>query len=133
MSAQTITKKISALALASVTASLMLVGCGEKQTKPLTYMADIKPILDQHCVECHQAGGKGTEKSGLLLDSYANTMRGTKFGPVVIPGQAINSTLYRLTTGKADPSLRMPHNAEALPEEVTNKLRDWIDQGAKEQ
>lgn len=126
-------KKTSVLVLASVTASLLLVGCGEKETKPLTYMADIKPILDQHCVECHQAGGKGTEKSGLLLDSYAATMRGTKFGPVVIPGQSINSTLYRLVSGKADPSLRMPHDAEPLPEQVTNQLRDWIDQGAKEQ
>lgn len=134
MSAQkNIYKKLSGLVLASVTASLLLTGCGEKEAKPLTYVADIKPILDQHCVECHQAGAKGTEKSGLLLDSYTATMRGTKFGPVVIPGQAINSTLYRLVTGKADPSLRMPHDAKQLPEEVTNKLRDWIDQGAKEQ
>lgn len=126
-------KKMMALMLASVTASFLLAGCGEKKSKPLTYMSDIKPILDQHCVECHKEGGKGTEKSGLLLDSYAATMRGTKFGPVVIPGQAINSTLFRLVTGKADPSLRMPHDAEPLPEEITNKLRDWIDQGAKEQ
>ena len=126
-------KKLSGLVLASVTASFLLAGCGEKEVKPLTYMANIKPILDQHCVECHKAGGKGTEKSGLLLDSYAATMRGTKFGPVVIPGQAINSTLYRLTTGKADPSLRMPHDAKPLSEEITNQLRDWIDQGAKEQ
>jgi hypothetical protein len=126
-------KKIPALVLASLAASLLLAGCGEKQSKPLTYMADIKPILDQHCVECHKEGGKGTEKSGLLLDSYAATMRGTKFGPVVLPGQAVHSTLYRLVSGQADPSLRMPHDAKPLPEEITQKLHDWIDQGAKEQ
>ena len=124
---------LSIFILAMAGAIAMLSGCSNETPKTLTYAADIKPILDQHCVECHQAGGKGTEKSGLLLDSYAATMRGTKFGPVVIPGQAINSTLYRLTTGKADPSLRMPHDAKPLPEEVTNMLRDWIDQGAKEQ
>lgn len=123
--------KILILAVSAATATL-LAACGQKQTKPLTYTADIKPILDQHCVECHKAGGKGTEKSGLLLDSYAATMKGTNFGPVVIPGQSINSTLYRLVSGKADPSLRMPHDKGPLPEETVNKIKDWIDQGAKE-
>jgi hypothetical protein len=125
-------KQILVLAVTAVTATL-LAGCGQKETKPLTYQADIKAILDQHCVECHKPGAKGTEKSGLLLDTYAATMRGTNFGPVVIPGQAINSTLYRLITGKADPSLRMPHDKGPLPEETANKIKDWIDQGAKEQ
>jgi hypothetical protein len=99
----------------------------------MTYMADIKPIFDKNCVECHQAGGKGTEKSGLLLDSYAATMRGTKFGPVIVPGQALSSNLYRLISGKADSSLRMPHDRAPLPEETVNKIKNWIDQGAKEQ
>lgn len=125
-------KHFLAFAVVGVAAAL-LAGCGQKESKPLTYRADIKPILDQHCVECHKEGGKGTEKSGLLLDTYAATMRGTKFGPVVIPGQAINSTLYRLVSGKADPSLRMPHNSDPLAEEKVNKIKDWVDQGAKEE
>ena len=121
------------LFFAVVGAAALMAGCGEKEVQRLSYHTDIKPILDQHCVECHKEGGKGTEKSGLLLDSYAATMRGTKFGPVVIPGQAINSSLYRLIAGKADPSIRMPHDADPLPESTVNTIRDWIDQGAKEQ
>lgn len=121
------------LILAAAAAVALLAGCGQQETKPLTYQTDIKPILDQYCVECHKAGGQGTEKSGLQLDSYAATMRGTKFGPVVIAGQSINSTLYRLVSGKADPSLRMPHNQAPLSDENINKIKDWIDQGAKEQ
>jgi len=124
-------KKIMILAVSAVTATL-LAACGQKESKPLTYLIDIKPILDQHCVECHKPGAEGTQKSGLLLDTYAATMKGTNFGPVVIPGQAINSTLYRLISGKADPSLRMPHDKAPLPEETVNKIKDWIDQGAKE-
>lgn len=123
----------SILILAAAAAVTLLSGCGQKETKPLTYQADIKPILDQYCVECHKAGGQGTEKSGLQLDSYAATMRGTHFGPVVIAGQSINSTLYRLVSGKADPSLRMPHNQAPLSDENINKIKNWIDQGAKEQ
>ncbi|MEW6132384.1 MAG: c-type cytochrome domain-containing protein [Pseudomonadota bacterium] len=125
-------KSILILATAAI-ATALLAGCGQQETKPLTYQTDIKPILDQYCVECHKAGGQGTEKSGLQLDTYAATMRGTKFGPVVIAGQSINSTLYRLVSGKADPSLRMPHNQAPLSDENINKIKDWIDQGAKEQ
>jgi hypothetical protein len=119
-------------ATAGLTAIVLSSGCSKPAPKQLTYQADIKPILDQHCVECHKQGGMGTEKSGLLLDTYAATMRGTRFGPVVVPGEAINSTLYRLITGKADPSLNMPHGKTPLPEETVNKIRDWINQGAKE-
>lgn len=123
--------------LISVTVSLaalaLMTGCGKQETKTLSYQADIKPILDQYCVECHKEGAEGTQKSGLLLDTYAATMRGTRFGPVVIPGQSINSTLYRLVSGQADPTLRMPHNRAPLDEGTIKKLKDWIDQGAKEQ
>jgi hypothetical protein len=125
-------KPFQILATAAIGASL-LTGCSQQESKALTYQADIKPILDQYCVECHKAGGQGTEKSGLLLDTYAAAMKGTNFGPVVIAGQSINSTLYRLVSGKADPSLRMPHNQAPLSEENVNKIKDWIDQGAKEQ
>lgn len=121
------------LAAAGFAAISLLSGCSKEAPKALTYQADIKPILDQHCIECHKEGGSGTEKSGLLLDTYAATMRGTRFGPVVIPGQAINSTLYRLVSNKADPSLQMPHDKPPLPDETINKIKDWIDQGAKEQ
>jgi hypothetical protein len=124
-------KKILILAVSAATVTL-LAACGQKETKPLSYNTDIKFILDEHCVECHKPGGKGTEKSGLLLDTYAATMKGTNFGPVVIPGQSINSTLYRLVSGKADPSLRMPHDKGPLPEETVSMIKDWIDQGAKE-
>lgn len=124
-------KPILILVSVAVTAALV-AGCGQKETAPLAFETDIKPIFDKYCLECHKAGGQGTEKSGLLLDSYAGTMRGTKFGPVVIPGESINSTLYRLVSGKADPSLRMPHHQEPMDEASVNKIKDWIDQGAKE-
>jgi hypothetical protein len=120
------------LAAACLTATLLLSGCGKQEAKSLTFNADIKPIFDKYCVECHKQGGEGTAKSGLLLDSYAATMKGTRFGAVVVPGQALHSTLYLLVSGQADPSLRMPHNAAPLPDDAVNTLHNWIDQGAKE-
>lgn len=124
--------RISVLALFSSALSLLVAGCTHKEAQTLSYNIDIKPILDQNCIECHKAGGTGAEQSGLVLDSYAGLMQGTRFGPIVIPGQSDSSTLYRLISGQADPSLRMPHDRSPLPREAINKLRTWIDQGAKE-
>lgn len=124
-------KKHTALvALSVLTAALLQTGCGGG-AKPLTYQANIKPILDANCVKCHVPGGAGFEKSGLRLDSYDAVMKGTQFGPVVVPGSSVSSTLYRLVSGQADPSIRMPHGQSALPESDVSTIATWIDQGAK--
>jgi hypothetical protein len=58
-------------------------------------------------------------------------MKGTKFGAVVVPGSSVSSTLYRLVSGQADPSIRMPHGQSALPDTDVATIAAWIDQGAK--
>ncbi len=123
MTKRTVLITLSALALAA-----LQTGCGEKA---LTYQADIKPILDANCVSCHVPGGDGYEKSGLRLDSHEAMMKGTKFGAVVVPGSSVSSTLYRLVSGQADPSIRMPHGSAALPDADVATIAAWIDQGAK--
>lgn len=116
------------LTLSATTLAALLAGCGDK---PLTYQADIKPIIDANCVSCHVPGGTGYDKTGLQLDSYDAMMKGTKLGPVVVAGSSVSSTLYRLVSGQADPSIRMPHGQAALPDADVAKIAAWIDQGAK--
>lgn len=123
MTKHTVLITLSALAVAA-----LQTGCGEKA---LTYQADIKPILDANCVSCHVPGGDGYEKSGLRLDSHEAMIKGTKFGAVVVPGSSVSSTLYRLVSGQADPSIRMPHGSAALPDADVATIAAWIDQGAK--
>jgi len=116
------------LTLSAATLAALLAGCGDK---PLTYQADIKPIIDANCVSCHVPGGTGYDQTGLQLDSYDALMKGTKLGPVVVAGSSASSTLYRLVSGQADPSIRMPHGQGALPDAEVSKIAAWIDQGAK--
>lgn len=123
MKKQTVHIALSLLALGA------LAACGGEQG--LTYQANIKPLLDAKCVSCHVPGGAGYEKSGLRLDSYDAMMKGTKFGAVVVPGSSVSSTLYRLVSGQADPSIRMPHGQAALPDADIKMVAAWIDQGAK--
>ena len=111
-----------------VSSALVLAACGEKE---ISYKADIQPILQQYCVECHAEGGKGYEKSGLLLTNYEGVMKGTRFGSIIKPGDALSSTLIMLVEGRADPSIKMPHGKESLPKEKIELLKQWVKQGAK--
>jgi cytochrome c553 len=122
------TKSAVLLTLTGLAFAALQTGCGEK---PLTYQTNIKPIIDANCVSCHVPGGAGYEKSGLRLDSHEGLMKGTKFGAVVIPGSSVGSTLYRLVSGQADPSIRMPHGSAGLPDADVATIAAWIDQGAK--
>lgn len=111
-----------------VSAALLLAACGEKE---VSFKADIQPILQQYCVECHAEGGKGSEKSGLILTSYESVMKGTRFGSIIKPGDALSSTLIMLVEGRADPSIKMPHGKESLPKDKIDYLKQWVMQGAK--
>ncbi len=65
-----------------IATTLVLAACGQRE---VSYKADVQPILKQYCLECHTEGGKGTEKSGLLMTSYESLMKGTKFGSIIKP------------------------------------------------
>ena len=108
--------------------SVLTVACSS-QHKP-GFTADVKPILDKHCAECHMPDGEGAKQSGFQIDSYASIMKGTKFVPVIVPGSAESSTLYILVAGKANPKINMPHGKAPLTPAEIETIKLWIDQGA---
>jgi mono/diheme cytochrome c family protein len=97
-----------------------------------SFREDVVPILKGRCESCHQSGGEGTQKSGLDLTSYAGLMKGTKFGPMVIPGDPESSNLMLLLDWRASPELRMPHGKRQLSSCDRNDIRAWIREGAKD-
>ena len=112
---------------------LSAAGCGERE---ISFANDVMPILKANCVECHDGSGEGVLKSGLNLKDYDDLMKGTKFGPIVVPGDSTSSTLYRIVSHRVDPKIQMPpHHEEALPEgrrpalkmEQIVTIRQWID------
>ena len=114
----------------AATAVLTLAACGERET--VSYHVDVKPVLNQYCLDCHQEGSEGTIASGLSLESHADLMKGTEGGPMVIPGDSMGSNLIVLMEGRADPSITMPHgDLERVPAEQIELIRVWIDEGAK--
>ncbi len=115
------------------TASLLSVallagGCAGQSS--VSFNKSVKPILDKYCSTCHTQNGEGTQASGFETSSYETVMKGTKFGPVVVPGDALSSSLYRLVAGKVDPSIKMPHGEQGLAEAEIATIENWIAQGA---
>ena len=123
-------KNLSRFAVVSLPLVLVaLTGCN--RPAEMSFAKDVQPILNKHCVECHLNGGQGHQASGFMVDSYAGLMKGTKFGPVIVPGDAVSSSFYRLVAGEVDASIRMPHGKDPLPAAEIAVVENWINQGAK--
>ena len=105
------------------------VAASKKPT--VSFAEDVQPILQIRCQSCHQPGGAGYEKSGLDLRSYDGLMKGTKFGPIVQPGDPTTSNLLVLLDGRADKSIQMPHGKKKLSTCDRDAIRTWISEGAK--
>jgi hypothetical protein len=114
--------------LAGLTAVSMLgAGC----TREVSYNKDVFPILSENCLSCHKVGGTGLAKSGLNMETYEGLMKGTKLGPIVNPGSSVSSTLVLLIERQAHPSINMPKDKPPIAADQIKTIRQWIDQGAK--
>lgn len=116
------------VSLISVVGLLTLAACAQKE---VSFKADIQPLIQQYCIECHAENGEGTQKSGLLMTSYESLMKGTQFGAIVKPGDSLSSVINMLVEGRVAPAIRMPHNKTTLPREKIDLLKKWVDQGAR--
>ena len=88
----------------------------------------IRPVLVQHCYECHSAEAlrEGRLKAELLVDSRAGLEKGGESGAAVVPGKREESLI--LAAVKYD-GFEMPPTGK-LPPEVIADFERWIDMGA---
>ena len=121
----------------SLVATVLLVGAG--CTKQVSFSKDVKPILNAKCLTCHDGSGEGSTKSGFSVQTYEGLKSGTKLGQVVVPGDAVSSSLYRMVAHQASPEIQMPpHHEEAkaakklqpLTDGEIDTIKQWINQGA---
>lgn len=91
------------------------------------FEAKVRPVLVEHCHECH-AGGK--RYGGLKVDSLEALLAGGHDeGPAVIPGDMKNSSLLRSVRWEGDSDLNMPPKFK-LPDTVIADLEHWVAIGA---
>lgn len=106
--------------------------CAAAAGPTMSFAEDILPLLQWRCGSCHQSSGEGYEKSGLDLTSYAGVMKGTKFGPMVIPRDPESSNLMLLLDWRVSPKIRMPHGQKKLSTCDRDAIRTWIREGARD-
>src|SRR5262249_46487530 len=115
-------------ALLGLLASGMVVSRRAEAAEPIDYRRDVKPILSSRCYPCH---GALRQRAGLRLDTGALIRKGSRGGPVVVPGKSDESLLLDAVTGKDRPRMPPQKEGPALTEKQIAVLRAWIDQGAK--
>jgi cytochrome b subunit of formate dehydrogenase len=87
----------------------------------LTWDNAIGAILQPKCGTCH---GGAAPMMGLNLTTYADAMKGSTSGPVILPGDAANSLIVKKQQAGG-------HPGQLTPEEIA-QLIEWINAGAPE-
>ncbi|MDA1053460.1 MAG: DUF1549 domain-containing protein [Planctomycetota bacterium] len=85
----------------------------------------IRPVLVEHCYECHSVGAKEV-KGSLVVDTAAGLLKGGDTGTSLVPGKPAESLLLQALRYE---DLEMPP-AGRLPENVIDDFERWIAMGA---
>lgn len=110
-----------------------VVAMASAADQEVSFKKDVMPVLQANCLECHSPGGKHLGKSGLLMDTYEHLIEGSKYGPVIDSSHSEQSMFIQVIEVKqVDPWIRMPHHGGVELSTASKKiLKDWVDQGAK--
>ena len=120
------------VAIATLT-GILVIGVWQStvRAQSVSFKDDVFPIIELRCLECHQPGGEGYEKSGMDLRTYESLMKGTKFGSVITPRSTIESSLIAMLERRTSREIWMPHNRKKLSKCERRAFSHWVAQGAR--
>jgi len=123
--------KIGGHALGLALTAILVTGTwAPAAADPISFKEDVFPILELRCLECHQPGGDGYEKSGLEMRTYESLMKGNNHGPMIVPGNMSESNLLAMIDRRTSPELWMPHGKKQLSKCERQAIKFWVAQGA---
>ncbi|AMV38632.1 c-type cytochrome domain-containing protein [Planctomyces sp. SH-PL62] len=109
---------------------LALPASAEEPTdpKPVSFMADVAPILVRNCIACHNPK---KPESKYVMTSFDKLAKGGKVGEDITlePGKPDESYLIELIRPEGDP--RMPFKQDPLDAAEIALLERWVAEGAK--
>ena len=121
----------AASAIFTLLICLYFSGCA---TAPqISYQRDVHPIFLDKCIACHTPpNGEGYKRSGLDLKSYETLMKGSIYGPAIVPGNSRKSPLNMLVEGRAgNLSSEMKIRHTPITDHEIKILHLWVEQGAR--
>lgn len=109
-------------------ALLTLTGCGDRKGagSPVDFSAQVKPIINKHCISCHGGVKRQANFSLLFRQDALDTTESGK--PAIVPGDGQCELVRRITAN--DPEERMPYKEDPLTSEEIRILKAWIEGGA---
>ena len=123
------------LALLAVSVPLWVAGSvsGEEQQtespQPISYYAQIRPIVQAHCQGCHQPA---KAQGDYVMTSFEKMLGGGESGSVAIEaGNPSASHLIKRIT-PIDGEAEMPPEGPPLAEAEIDLIRRWVEQGAED-
>jgi hypothetical protein len=102
-------------------------GAKVERTEAAFFEQHVRPLLVQHCYECHSSKAQIVQ-GGLLLDSKPGWQKGGDSGPAIVPGQPEKSLLVR-ALGYADEDVQMPPKGKLGDKEIA-LVSEWVRRGA---
>ncbi|CAN5227112.1 hypothetical protein BH11BAC6_BH11BAC6_05350 [soil metagenome] len=120
-------KRLLIAAIILVVLILTSVWITQGNNDKVDFSADVKPIINQHCITCH---GGVRAKAGFSLLFRDEALAKAKDGKYpIIPGDPDHSELMRRITLN-DPEDRMPYKHDPLSKNEIDIFRKWIKEGA---
>ena len=90
------------------------------------FESKIRPILAEHCYDCHNSVNKA--KAGLALDYRDSLLAGSENGTVIEAGDPGESPLIWAIRHEED--LEMPSKGPKLADSVIRDFEEWVSMGA---
>lgn len=89
----------------------------------------IRPLLVNHCYECHSSESKDVQ-GHLLVDSRSALRNGGDSGPAIVPGDLEQSLLIKAVRYQSA-DLQMPPDRKLADNEIAD-LETWVKRGAQD-
>jgi uncharacterized membrane protein len=93
---------------------------GGELTVPKSLREDVNPILEAHCISCHDINDA---RGNIDLSTYNGILQVTE------PRNSSASLLYTSVSGESSPAMP-PNEADALSLEDITTIKNWINEGA---
>jgi len=107
-------------------AGALLAVASPADAQKITFDEHVLPVFKNQCLKCHNPD---KPKADLDLSTYSATMKGGSSGLIVAGGDPDGSSLYKVVTHAAEPT--MPPKSK-LPDKEIEIIKKWISGGLLE-
>lgn len=101
---------------------------GGETTKTVDFLTEVKPILETHCVICHNRKALQDRHS---FETRKLLLKGDDKGPIIAPGNPGASRLLTAITSPEFHEQAMPPVGSRISEDEIGTLKQWILEGAE--